>query len=139
MGDKNSITSKFIIFLSKILFLPVTFSNEEATYTFFHWRTICHLIFYVGLRALAYWPVESTDTIKDSLDTEKKRDFLLDKGIIITSRQGGGGVWFSKSQLSIITLNFYFFCSKCPKNLFQTLNFFNCRGIGGPLGPWEAP
>ena len=48
---------------------------------------------------------------------------------------GGGGQRGSFSTF----LFFYFFCFKWPKNQFQTLKFFSCRGGGPPLGHLKPP
>ena len=69
MNESQNFTSKFITFLSKIFFLPIYVSKEEKeiVYKFFHWRTILHLIIYIGIAML---PIPNTEY---SLDTVKKR------------------------------------------------------------------
>ena len=73
LNKSSTFTSKFVTFLTKILFLPIYVSNEKVTYKLFHWRTLCHLIIYDILRGIAYWKFLSSKDIGNLLDTDKKR------------------------------------------------------------------
>ena len=69
--------------------------------------------------------------------SSKLRKGKVKKMIFITQWEGGG-----KGHLSLLFFIFLdasirrllLFCSKCPKNCFQTLKFFQVQGQGGPLG-----
>ena len=74
MNESSNFTSKFITFLSKIFFLPIYVSKEEIVYKFFHWRTLLHLIIYIGI---AIVPIPNTEY---SLDYVKKRFLYLTLG-----------------------------------------------------------
>ena len=67
MKESSNLTSKFINFLTKIIFIPIYVSKEEIVYKFFHWRTLLHLIIYIGIAVL---PIPNTEY---SLDYVKKR------------------------------------------------------------------
>ena len=67
MKESCNLTSKFINFLTKLTFIPIYVSKEEIVYKFFHWRTLLHLIIYIGIAVL---PIPNTEF---SLDYVKKR------------------------------------------------------------------
>ena len=78
MKDRKTFTSKFITFISKILFIPIYVSNEKVAFKLFHWRTLSHLIIYEGLMSLAFWTVVRSNP----LDAGKKRYLILFKEYI---------------------------------------------------------